>query len=175
MAILKIAQLGHPVLRQVSSPIDPEHISSPPVQALIQDMLDTMEDYGGVGLAAPQVHYPVRVVILEVQEEQRVLINPEIEFLTEETVSSYEGCLSVHGMRARVHRCAKVRVRAFNEKAEQIEFVVEDFDAIVVQHECDHLDGVLYIDRCVIETLAFVAEYRRWGGLDEGPVAEGEE
>lgn len=167
MAILKVAQLGHPVLRRVADPIDPDKINDAGVQQLIADMRETMEEYDGVGLAAPQVHYSVRLVILEVAEKQTVLINPVITPLTTDLVRSYEGCLSVWKMRAAVNRCAHVRVEALSEKGEPLDFEVEDFDAIVMQHECDHLDGVLYVDRCDPRTLAFLDEYRRWGPLDE--------
>jgi peptide deformylase len=176
MAILKVAQLGHPVLRRVADPIDPEQISGTGIQQLIADMRETMEDYDGVGLAAPQVHYSVRLVILEVDEEQVVLINPIITPTTTDMVRSYEGCLSVWKMRAAVNRYAAVRVEAYGEDGGKLDFIVEDFDAIVMQHECDHLDGVLYIDRCDTRTMAFLDEYRRWGPLDElFEIPEGEE
>jgi peptide deformylase len=167
LAILKVAQMGHPVLRRVADPIDPEHILSPGVQGLIQDMLDTVNEYDGLGLAAPQVHYSVRLVLLTIGEELRVIINPVITPLTEETRRTYEGCLSVEGMRAAVERCARVRLEAWDEQAQRVDEVLEDMDAVVVQHECDHLDGVLYIDRCDTTTLAFLPEYRRYGPLDE--------
>ena len=174
MAILKVAQMGHPVLRQIALAIHPEHITADPVQALIQDMLDTLEDYDGLGLAAPQVHYSVRLVLLAVGGELRVAINPEITPLTDETIRTYEGCLSVEGMRAAVDRAARVRLRAWDERGSLQELELEDMDAVVVQHECDHLDGVLYIDRCDTRTLAFLPEYRRYGPLDER-FADGEE
>ena len=167
MAILKVAQLGHPVLRRVADPIDPEQITGAGIQQLIADMRETMEEYDGVGLAAPQVHYSVRLVILEVGGEELVLINPIITPLTTDMVRSYEGCLSVWKMRAAVNRWAKVRVEGYGEDGQPLDFIVEDFDAIVMQHECDHLDGVLYVDRCDTKTLAFLDEYRRWGPLDE--------
>ena len=166
MAILKVAQLGHPVLRRVADPIDPAKITEAGVQQLIADMRETMEEYDGVGLAAPQVHYSVRLVILEVAGKQVVLINPDVTPLTTDLVRSYEGCLSVWRMRAAVNRFARVRVQALGEHGEPLDFEVEDFDAIVVQHECDHLDGVLFVDRCDTRTLAFLDEYRRWGPLD---------
>ncbi len=167
MAILKVALMGHPVLRRIAAPIDVAQITKPGVQQLISDMRETMEEYDGVGLAAPQVHYNLRLVILEIDEQQTVLINPVITPLTDEMVRSYEGCLSVQKMRAAVNRWAKVRVQGFDEKGQALDFEVEDFDAIVVQHECDHLDGILFVDRCDTQTLAFLDEYRRWGPLDE--------
>ncbi|MED5370968.1 MAG: peptide deformylase [Myxococcota bacterium] len=166
MSILKVAQLGHPVLRQVAAPIPPEQILSEPVQRLIEDMSHTMFEYDGAGLAAPQVHASVRLVVLELQGEERVLINPVITPLTDDLVRTMEGCLSVSGMRAAVDRYAKIRLQALDEKAQPIDLELEDFDAVVVQHECDHLDGVLYVDRCDTTTLAFMDEYQRWGRLD---------
>ncbi|MCB9741348.1 MAG: peptide deformylase [Alphaproteobacteria bacterium] len=175
MAILKVATLGHPVLRRVAEEIPPEQILSAPVQRLIADMRQTMVEYNGVGLAAPQVHHSVRLVILEQSGEEMVLINPHIEFLTTDALRSYEGCLSVPDMRAAVDRCAHVRVTGFNERAEPLDFEAEDFNAIVVQHECDHLDGVLYVDRCDTRTLAFNENYRRHGPLDPDFIDDEEE
>ncbi|MCB9760307.1 MAG: peptide deformylase [Alphaproteobacteria bacterium] len=166
MAILRIATLGHPVLRRVADPIPPDQIRSPAVQQLIADMRETMADYDGVGLAAPQVHQSIRLVILEQSGQEMVLINPEITFLTSTAVRSFEGCLSVPEMRAAVDRCAQVRVQALDEQGQPLDFMASDFDAIVVQHECDHLDGVLYVDRCDTRTLAFLPNYRRYGPLD---------
>lgn len=153
MSILKVARLGHPVLRQVAAPIDPKDITGPEVQRLIRDMLETMLEYNGVGLAAPQVHVPRRLVLCGGGEDEngkltmRVLINPEITPTTEETAGMWEGCLSVPGMRGYVERPAAVDVKAFNEKGERIELSLSGFPAVVVQHECDHLDGKLYVDR----------------------------
>lgn len=166
MAILKVAQLGHPILRQVAVPIPPEQIASAEVQQLIADMSHTMHEYDGAGLAAPQVHVSVRLVILELLDEERVLINPVITHLGDEIVRTVEGCLSVAKMRAAVDRSAKIRLQALDENGEAVDLELEDFDAVVVQHECDHLDGILYVDRCDTTTLAFLDEYRRWGSLD---------
>ncbi|MCB9744455.1 MAG: peptide deformylase [Alphaproteobacteria bacterium] len=166
MAILKIATLGHPVLREVAKPIPPERILSAEIQQLIADMRETMADYDGVGLAAPQVHRSVRLVILEQSGEEVVLINPIIDYLSNDALRSYEGCLSVPEMRAAVDRCAHVRVTGFDERAQPVDFEAEGFNAIVVQHECDHLDGILYVDRCDTRTLAFLDNYRRHGPLD---------
>ena len=167
MAILKVAQMGHPVLRQVAAAIHTDHILSDPVQSLIADMQDTIYEYDGLGLAAPQVHYSVRLLLLTVLEEMRVVINPVITPLTDELMRTYEGCLSVEGMRAAVERCARVRLSAWGEDGKPFELELEGMDAVVVQHECDHLDGVLYIDRCETQTLAFMPEYRRYGPMDE--------
>ena len=154
MAILKIARMGHPVLRRVADPVpDP---TAPRIHALIRNMIDTMQDADGAGLAAPQVHVPRRVVIFHVPAERAgeteeaaptpltVLINPEIEPLTEETKLGWEGCLSVPGLMGAVPRFTKIRYSGLAPDGSRIERVAEDFHARVVQHECDHLDGILY-------------------------------
>lgn len=168
MAILKIATLGNPVLRRIARPIPPEEVRAPWVRQLIADMRETMADYDGVGLAAPQVHQSVRLVILEQSKQERVLINPVIHPLTDDGLRSFEGCLSVPNMRAAVDRCARVRVTALDEHGDPLDFVAEGFNAIVVQHECDHLDGILYPMR--------MPDMSRFGftdvlfpGLDAGP------
>lgn len=154
MSILKVARLGHPVLRQKCEAIDPKTITGPEVQRLIRDMFETMAEYHGVGLAAPQVHQPVRLVIAGGEADEqgrpqfRILINPEITVLNEEEqLGMYEGCLSVPGMRGWVERPAAIEVKAYNEKGQLQEFSLEGFAAVVMQHECDHLNGVLYVDR----------------------------
>lgn len=165
MAILKVARLGHPVLRQACKPIDPQAITGPEVQRLIRDMFETMAEYNGVGLAAPQVHQPVRLAIIggEVDDEGRpqfrVVINPEITVLEEQRLGMFEGCLSVPGMRGWVERPRKVKVKAYDKHGKAGEFVLDGFPAIVVQHECDHLDGVLYVDK--------LADTRRFGFEEE--------
>ena len=152
MAILKIAKMGHPVLRQPAEKVvDP---TAPEIQRLVQDMLETMEDADGAGLAAPQVHVPLRVVIFHVpagRDEENpqpvplsVLINPVVEPLTDEVETDWEGCLSVPGMMGAVPRFTKVRYRAVSLEGEPIDRVAEGFHARVAQHECDHLDGILY-------------------------------
>ena len=132
MAILKIAQMGHPVLREIADPIDPSGITGPEVQHLIGEMYETMLDANGAGLAAPQVHCPVRLVICTFDDGVAVLVNPEITFLTEETVRSWEGCLSVQGMRAQVDRIAKIRLNYYDQRGEAQERILEDWNAIVV-------------------------------------------
>lgn len=182
MAILKIAQMGHPVLRRVAEPVAPEDILGAEIQTLIADMIDTCIDADGAGLAAPQVHASVRVVVLTLREGEdfRVWVNPEITALTEDTLVSFEGCLSVHGMRGAVERVARVRVKALDGRGAPVHLELSGFPAIVAQHECDHLDGVLYVDRCDTRTLSFLPEYRRYGSLsldeeDEGESEGGEE
>jgi peptide deformylase len=157
MAILKIARMGHPVLRRRAEPV--VHPTSPAVRDLVRDMIETLEDIGGAGLAAPQVHVSTRVVIFHVPAERTtaraadtatgltVLINPEIEKLGAETELGWEGCLSVPGLRGAVPRALRIRYRGVGLDGAPIDREVEGFHARVVQHECDHLDGILYPQR----------------------------
>lgn len=165
MSILRVARMGHPVLRQIAAPIPAERISSDQVQRLIDDMLDTVAEYDGAGLAAPQVHEPVRLVVLNFEDDEglQVWINPEIEILTDEITASLEGCLSVPQVRGVVARPAAVHVRALDRHGRQIDLQLHGFPAVVAQHECDHLDGVLFVDRVQPRTLTFLEELRRHG------------
>ncbi len=151
MAILKIARMGHPVLMAKARPIaDP---TAPAVQQLVADMVETMMDAPGIGLAAPQVHVPARIVVFRVPEDRdeddegvplTVLINPEIEALSDDMEEGMEGCLSLPEMAGMVPRHAKIRYRALDLKGEPIDVEASGYHARVVQHECDHLDGILY-------------------------------
>ncbi len=169
MAILRVAQMGHPVLRMVAEPVPIESIPTPAFQQFCEDMLETMHEYDGAGLAAPQVYTSLRVVVadLETGNGPEFLINPEIEVLTDEHSGMMEGCLSIEGLRGRVYRPNHIRLSFYNRAAERVEYELTGFSATVTQHECDHLDGVLFVDRCDTGTLAFLREYRRWGPLDE--------
>ena len=190
MAILKIARMGHPVLKRVAQPIDDP--GAPEVRRLVNDMLDTLEDAGGTGLAAPQVHVPRRVVLFYVSTERAqrengredgedgedapdeaeevpltVLVNPTIEPLTEEMVVSWEACLSLPDLAGRVPRYKAVRYRGFDLRGEEIVREARGFHARVVQHECDHLDGVLYPQRMTdLSTLTFASELRARAGIE---------
>ena len=157
MAILKVARLGHPVLRQPSLPVPVEEIGAPETQRLVDDLIETMREYNGAGLAAPQVHVLKQICVLEVNANPRypdapaipltVLVNPVVTPLTEETEDGWEGCLSVPDMRGIVPRVTAVRLEAFDREGRRIETIAKDFFARVVQHETDHLDGTLYVDR----------------------------
>jgi peptide deformylase len=173
MAILKIARMGHPVLRRVAEPVaDP---TAPEIRRLVADMVETLEDIGGAGLAAPQVHVSRRVVIFHVPPERTTgrpedrpqdliaLVNPVIEPLGETRELGWEGCLSVPGLRGAVPRHARIRYRAMTPEGEAIDRTVEGFHARVVQHECDHLDGVLYPQRMTnLRLLVFNEEGARY-------------
>ncbi len=198
MAILKIARMGHPVLKRVAQPIDDP--GAPEVRRLVNDMLDTLEDAGGTGLAAPQVHVPRRLVLFYVsteraqreneRENQRedgredgedgedapdeteevpltVLVNPTIEPLSEELVVAWESCLSLPDLAGRVPRYKAVRYRGLDLRGEEIVREARGFHARVVQHECDHLDGVLYPQRMTdLSTLTFASELRARAGVE---------
>lgn len=173
MAVLKVAHLGHPILRRVAEPIPPEGIGAPAIQQLIDDMLETMADHDGAGLAAPQVHVSKRLVIYGVGSNPRypdvdeipltVLINPVITPVGEEQVEDFEGCLSVPDLRGMVPRWTRVRVEAHGRDGRRLRFTADDWHARVVQHECDHLDGKVYLDRMrSMETLTFLPEFHRY-------------
>lgn len=172
--ILKVARMGHPVLRQVAEPVPPDQITSPEIQQFIEDLIETMYDYDGAGLAAPQVHVSKQIVVMEVQRHPRypnapsipltVYVNPEITPLTDEMDEDWEGCLSVPGLRGRVPRYTKIRLRAYDRDGQRVDFVAEGFHARVIQHECDHLWGKLYIDRVRDTTsLTFMEEFMKYG------------
>jgi len=169
MSIRKVAVMGNPVLRQVAKPIPPKEILTPKVQELLQDMVDTMFEYDGRGLAAPQIHESLQalVMIWDFEPEKKptllFLINPEIKVLGDEKSSFWEGCLSVPGLRGKVSRPNKIQVTALNQKAEKIEFVAEGFAATVIQHECDHLQGKLYVDKIEnMKDFTFNREYSKF-------------
>ncbi len=169
MAILKVARMGHPVLRRVAEPVDTAAITGPEIQGLIRDMFETMREYNGVGLAAPQVHVSRRLALVGGEEDDEghplveVVINPEITPTTDELFGMYEGCLSIPGLRGWVERPAAVRAVYWNAEGERIERELEGFPAVVMQHECDHLDGVLFVDRMKnLRKLAFEEEAERF-------------
>jgi peptide deformylase len=167
MAILKIAKMGHPILLQKAKEV--EDPTSPKIRTLVNDMLDTLNDLGGsgVGLAAPQVHISLQVVIFETSIEKdtslMTLINPKIKVLTKETSIDWEGCLSVPGLRGQVVRPNKIKYSGLDLKGNKIETIAEGFDARIIQHECDHLLGILYPQRMTnLSSLQFVSEARHW-------------
>ena len=176
MAILKVARMGHPVLRTKGRLLERPEIQTPGVQQLIDDMIDTMHEYRGVGLAAPQVHHSLRLFVASLDDDDApeepgvepiVLINPEIVAAAPETVEDWEGCLSIPDIRGRVPRSRAIKVRSLNRKGERIEIDAKDFPARVIQHEYDHLDGVLFFDRVKsFESLTFLDEYSRYWTKD---------
>jgi peptide deformylase len=174
MSILKVARMGHPVLRTKARAVERGHIKLPIVQKLIDDMIETMVEYHGVGLAAPQVHEGVRVFVASLEagegspNETVALINPEITPVGGEVVEDWEGCLSIPDIRGRVPRARDIRVRAFDRHGERVELRAHDYSARVIQHETDHLDGILFFDRMrSFETLTFLDEYSRYWVKDD--------
>lgn len=182
MAILKVARMGHPCLRTVSTPVPAEQIRTPEFQRFCDDLFETMIETDGVGLAAPQVHVNQRVVVFQLDEESEPiwLVNPVLTPRGKNKGSAYEGCLSVPGLRGRVERFSTLDVRGLDRHGEPVSFRARDWAARVIQHECDHLDAVLYVDRADPKSLAFLPEFRRHGPLvpsddDESEVEEGDE
>jgi peptide deformylase len=185
MAILKVARMGHPVLRAKALPVTPSQIRSAPIQALIDDMFETMREYAGIGLAAPQIHQSVRIFVaglrrlaegerLETMDDDGempfvALINPEITPVGGAIEEGWEGCLSIPDIRGMVPRALKIQVKAYDRTGERVTFTASGLPARVIQHETDHLDGVLFFDRMTtFESLTFMDEYRRfWTDADE--------
>ena len=173
MAILKVARLGHPVIRTPAEAVPKETIASAQMQRFIDDMIETMHEYEGVGLAAPQVHVSKQIAVIEVADNRRypgegpipltVLINPKILSASKKQVEDWEGCLSVNEFRGKVPRAESLEVEAYNRKGEKIKFDVHGFFARVIQHECDHLAGKVFLDRMPnLSTLTHLHEFLRY-------------
>jgi peptide deformylase len=178
MAIRRVLNMGHPVLRQVARPLQPDEIGSAEITRLIVDMVDTLHDYGGIGLAAPQIGESLRLAIIEIEGGPTrygeleaiplsVFINPVITVIDPLAAGYWEGCLSVPGLRGFVERPQHVKVQYLSETGELKVLDLRGFAATVFQHEFDHLDGKLFIDRLAdTRKLAFEKEYEQFG-LDE--------
>ena len=174
MAVRKIIRMGHPTLRQVAAPYPVDKLGTPEFDRLIEDMIDTLHDYGGIGLAAPQINEPVRVALIELPAGPSrygeleaipltVFVNPVLEPLPGPSAGYWEGCLSVPGLRGFVERPQALRVSALDRSGAPIRLEPRGFLATVFQHEFDHLDGRLYVDRLKDPTLlAFDEEYQRY-------------
>jgi peptide deformylase len=171
MSILKVARMGHPVLRAKARAIERARIKTAPVQKLIDDMIETMVEYHGVGLAGPQVHEGVRLFVAtlaaddekEEPPEPIAIINPEITPVTSDIVEDWEGCLSIPDIRGQVPRAKEIKVRAFDRNGERLEIRAANFSARIIQHETDHLNGILFFDRMKsFESLTFLDEYSRY-------------
>jgi peptide deformylase len=188
MSILKVARMGHPVLRTTTKAVPQPEIAGVPVQALITSMIETMIEYNGVGLSAPQVHEGLRIfvaqMVTEDEEDEQgeekagessaaesdviVIINPEITAVGRHIVEDWEGCLSIPDLRGRVPRHRDIKVRAFDRQGQRVEIEATGYMARVLQHETDHLDGVLFLDRMKsLKSLSFIDEYvKRHAGKD---------
>lgn len=162
--------MGHPVLRSKAAAVDRSTLRSPAIQKLIDDMMETMNEYHGVGLAAPQVHEGVRLFVASLDMERGeeptepiALINPEITPIGSDIVEDWEGCLSIPDIRGKVPRFREIKVKALDREGERIELRARGFSARIIQHETDHLDGVLFFDRMrAFDTLTFLEEYSRY-------------
>lgn len=181
MSILKVARMGHPVLRTPARAVSPGDLKSPRVQQLIDDMFETMNEYQGVGLAAPQVHEGLRLFVAgfapaheDDDEEAResiplmAVVNPEITVVDAGGVEDWEGCLSIPDIRGKVPRARRIVVRALDRRGKPIELSASGFTARVIQHETDHLDGILFVDRMQsFQSLTFLDEFARyWSGRE---------
>ena len=172
MSVLSIARLGHPFLRGIARPVDLQELTAPgenELQQLINDMIDTMRDEGGVGIAAPQVARSLQIIMAEYQKNERypsqdeipltVYVNPVITRSSEETASFWEGCLSLKDLRGLVTRPSEVTVEAFSREGEKMVVEAKGFLAVVLQHEIDHLKGKVFLDRMTdLTQLAFADE-----------------
>ena len=157
MALRKIAQIGHPVLREVARDVTADELKTPAVQGFIDDLVETMRDASGAGLAATQVYEKLRIFAVEVRDNPRypykpkypltVVVNPEVTALSTITYENFEGCLSIPNLRGRVNRFAEVRVRGLDRDGEPLDFEVRGVSAGTFQHENDHLNGVLFVDK----------------------------
>lgn len=169
MSILKVARMGHPVLRQKARPLDRQELKSAAFQQFIDDMIETMHEYAGVGLAAPQVHRSLRVFVAHLDSDGRAetdpiaIINPQIDVIGTDTLEGWEGCLSIPDIRGLVPRAAEIKVSALDRHGKRLELGVRDFPARVIQHETDHLDGILFFDRMrSFESLTYMEEFSRF-------------
>ncbi|AXT61318.1 peptide deformylase [Aquimarina sp. AD10] len=172
MAILEVIKMGHPTLRKQSELID-ENTSSSEFQNFVDDLIQTMRHQNGAGIAAPQVNVLKRIFTMEMTDNPRypdrhpfplyVVINPEIECLGHELVDSWEGCLSIPNIRGKLKRYKRIKLKGYDRNGKSFEEELEGFAAIVAQHELDHLNGVLLIDRMdSMKTLTFQEEYEKY-------------
>jgi peptide deformylase len=167
MSILKVCRLGHPVLRLHAQKVDVATLASPNIQTLIDNMVQTMVEYTGVGLAAPQVYESLSIAVIESRGVRgeiplTVLINPDVTILDQELIEDWEGCLSIPDLRGRVPRYRQLRVDALDRHGKKIQITAEGFFARVIQHEFDHLMGNVYLDRMRdLRTLSHFAEFQR--------------
>jgi peptide deformylase len=171
MSILKVARMGHPVLRQKARTVDKMELKNAGLQHFIDSMIDTMHEYSGVGLAAPQVHEGLRLFVAMLEADgdgdgdgdALVFVNPEISVHGDQIVEGWEGCLSIPDIRGKVPRAREVVIKALDRRGKPFELALKNYPARVVQHETDHLDGVLFFDRMkAFDTLTFMEEFQRY-------------
>ena len=175
MALLKIAKLGNPVLRKVAKPVELDELCEPDskLQAFIDDMIETMRHEGGVGLAAPQVNHSIQIVVLEYTENERypdegiipltVLVNPVLSEYSQDTKDGWESCLSLVDFRGLVPRSTKITLDAYDRKGMKIHKTISGFEEVVLQHEIDHLKGIVFIDRMKdFKQLSYQEEFEKF-------------
>jgi peptide deformylase len=175
MALLPIAKLGNPVLRQTANPVEVAEISSRDFQQLIDDMFETMHDAEGIGLAATQVSRSEQLVVMDCEGEngfpETVLINPKILYYGPHQVENWEGCLSVDGLRGKVTRPSMIRVQAVDRQGMPLDFEATGLLAVCIQHELDHLMGKVFLDRMTdLSTLTQLEEFGRYWQKDHAEV-----
>lgn len=174
MAIRKVLRAGYPSLREENEPYPESSIGSDEFVLLVNDMFETMHEYDGVGLAAPQVQKNVRIIVYEIRENERyeqieetveptVMVNPEILSRSDDREDDWEGCLSLPDLRGRVPRSKQIEVEYLNRDGKTVNERYEGFEARVIQHEVDHLEGKLFVERMEdMESFCFLEEYRRF-------------
>ena len=174
MSILKVARLGHPVLRTPARSVEVSELMNDTTQRLIDDMFETMREYQGIGLAAPQVHVGIRLFVAGIDDPDGgmppvVMVNPEIMPIGDSTEDDWEGCLSIPDIRGMVPRRDEIRVRSLDRDGREHTMTASGFPARVIQHETDHLDGVLFFDRMTsLETLTYLSEFERHSDVSIG-------
>jgi peptide deformylase len=175
MSILKVARMGHPILRARARPVGRTIMTDPAFQKLVDDMLETMREYHGIGLAGPQIHEGLRLFVAGVEDAVEAdgglpllaAINPEVIPIGGETEEDWEGCLSIPDIRGMTPRPRRVVLKALDRRGKGFERELSGFPARVVQHETDHLDGVLFLDRMTsLGSLTFLDEYSRYWTKD---------
>jgi len=185
MAILKVAHLGNPVVRKQAAKVDPADLAKPELQRFLDDMVDTMREYDGIGLAAPQVHVSQQIVVIEgemLDDEPSVpeaarkllhLVNPVIRTKSDKRYLMWEGCLSVPGLRGKVPRIKELELEALDRDGKPVRLKAEGYFAGVIQHELDHLAGKVYLDRLPdLSTLTYLKEFRHYWEKDSDALDE---
>jgi peptide deformylase len=178
MSILKVARMGHPVLRVWSRSLGRDEVRSAPIQKLIDDMIETMKEYHGIGLAAPQVHEGVRIFVAAINPEDEeplpddadpmVFINPVVTPIGTDAVEDWEGCLSVPDVTGLVLRAREIDVVCTDRHGDRLSIRAHGHPARVIQHETDHLNGLLFLDRMTgLQSLSFLAEHRKYSPKDD--------
>lgn len=179
MAIRRVLRAGHPTVRDGCDRYPEEKLGSEDFERLVDDMFESMRDYDGVGLAAPQIQEPYRIVVYELRDNDRydvedevieptVLVNPSIVARSDSTVTDWEGCLSLPDLRGKVPRSESITVEALHPSGETVRREASGFEARVIQHELDHLDGTLFVDRMEdLSTLSYLDEYHEYHADEE--------